>query len=131
MITKRMIPIILIALGCLCLPGFSGVVPGQDKAVVTETKGDTGGDHRDNSAAPDYPVVGYLKKRDKTITIKTGPDGPLYTVESKDGKILAVNLPAEKLYAKFPQLRNDLENGFAVDASNRVKPIAIRPEEKK
>ena len=58
-------------------------------------------------------VIGHLKTRDKMITIRTGPDGPLYTVESEDGKILAVDLPAAELSAKFPELKDVVERGIA------------------
>ena len=59
------------------------------------------------------PVIGHLKTRDKLITIRTGSDGPLYTVKSKDGTVLAVNLPAEDLYAMFPELKDLMERGIA------------------
>ncbi len=59
------------------------------------------------------PVVGHLKTRDKFITIRTGPDGPLYTVRSRSGEVLAVDLSATELSAKFPQLGRMLERGLA------------------
>jgi len=58
-------------------------------------------------------IVGHLKTRDKLITIRTGTDGPLYTVKSEDGTVLAVDLPAEELSAKFPELRGVVEQGIA------------------
>ena len=35
-------------------------------------------------AAADFPVVGYIEKRDRTITIKAGPKGPVYSVKTAD-----------------------------------------------
>ena len=137
MIVKRMASICLIILGCLCISGYSEAVLAQEKTDVTEVK-ENMTEYKDNRASKDmsgYPVIGHLKTRDKIITIRTGPDGPLYTVETKDGEILAVNYSAEKLYAKFPELKNVLEQGIAVDdATNRFRnkadltPIVIHRE---
>lgn len=59
------------------------------------------------------PVVGHLKTRDKLITIRTGPNGPLYTVKSHDGQTIAADLPATELSAKFPDLKQVVELGTA------------------
>ena len=59
------------------------------------------------------PVTGHLKTRDKLITIRAGSNGPLYTVESEDGTVLAVDLPAEDVSAKFPELKDVVERGVA------------------
>lgn len=59
------------------------------------------------------PVVGHLKTREKVITIRSGRDGPLYTVKSEDGTVLAVDLSAEDLSAKFPKLKGVVEGGIA------------------
>lgn len=124
MIVGRIISISLIVLGCLCLIGYSKGSLAQEKNVGIEIKGNMT-EHKDSSASKDlsgYPVIGHLSTRDKFITIRTGPNGPLYTVETKDGKILAENLPAEKLCAEFPELKNVLEQGIAVnDASIRLR----------
>lgn len=45
-------------------------------------------------------VIGYLEQRDRVITIKSGPNGPVYTVATKDGKVLIENLSAEQLKAQ-------------------------------
>jgi hypothetical protein len=58
-------------------------------------------------------VIGYLKTRDKVITIPVGTAGPLYTVTSKDGKTLAVDLPPSGLAARFPELNGVLNEGIA------------------
>jgi len=102
----------------------------ETKGNVTEAK-----DSKSSKDVSAYPVIGHLRTKNKFITIQTGPNGPLYTVEAKDGKILAVNLPAEKLYAEFPELRKVLEQGIAIDdASIRLRnkegltPIIIHRE---
>src|SRR5437899_1000741 len=50
------------------------------------------------------PVVGHLETRGKRITIKAGPNGPVYFVKSKDGKVLAKDLTLEQLKAQAPDL---------------------------
>jgi hypothetical protein len=83
------------------------------------------------NAADSFPVVGYLEKRDRTITIKAGPKGPLYSVKTADGKVLCENLSKEQLRAQSPELAELLNNAVAgaagankADARLRMKPDA-------
>jgi len=77
-----------------------------------------------------YPVIGYLEKRDRTITIKAGPKGPLYSVKTADGKVLCENLSKEQLSAQAPELGEFLKNAIAgtpgakADARVRIKTDA-------
>lgn len=84
------------------------------------------------NAAADLPVVGYIEKRDRTIIIKAGPKGPVYTVKTAGGKVLYENLSREQLSAQAPELREFLKtavagsvgkNGVVVDASIRASAI--------
>jgi len=69
----------------------------------------------------DDAVIGHLQTKDKIVTIRSDTDGPLYTVKSKDGEILAIDLTTEDLYAEFPELKNIIENGLAgEDARVRI-----------
>ncbi len=61
----------------------------------------------------DGPVIGYLKTRDKVVTIRAGAEGPLYTITSKDGQVLAANSPASALAADFPDLNGIVNEGIA------------------
>jgi hypothetical protein len=78
-------------------------------------------------AAADFPVVGYIEKRDRTITIKAGPKGPVYSVKTADGKLLFDNLSQEQLSAKAPELGEFLKtavagaSGAKTDARLRVR----------
>ncbi len=67
-------------------------------------------------------VIGHLKTRGKMITIRTGPDGPQYTVKSDDGRVLAVNLDQDQLSARFPDLNAILEDGLAGDDARLYPP---------
>ena len=75
----------------------------------------------------DFPVVGYLEKRDRTITIKAGPKGPLYSVKTPDGKVLFDNLSKEQLSARAPEIAEFLNTAIAgapaakADARVRIK----------
>jgi hypothetical protein len=57
--------------------------------------------------------IGHLKTRDKVLTIRTGPDGPLYTVKSADGNVLAAGLSPTDLSTRFPELKDMVERGIA------------------
>ena len=73
-------------------------------------------------------VIGHLQTKDKILTIRSGADGPLYTVKSKDGELLAVDLTTEDLYAEFPDLKKIIETGFAgEDASLRNGAPQVNP----
>ncbi len=73
--------------------------------------------------AEPYPVIGYLEKRDYVITIKASPKGTIYSIATKDGKILHENVSAEQLKAKAPELYNAVKTGLANDA--RLQAMAI------
>ncbi len=64
-------------------------------------------------AIADYPVIGYIEKRDRTITIKAGPKGPVYSVKTADGKVLCENLSADQLRAQAPELHEFLKTAVA------------------
>ena len=126
---KRITWIILFLIWCLSIAEYTGEVRAMDNNVTAKTK-----DCQISEDTSGYPVIGYLKKRDRVITIKKGPGGPLYTVETKDGKILGANLPADILCAEFPDLKSLIEKGMAVeDAAYRqvnpgVKSIDIQEQ---
>ena len=68
----------------------------------------------------DYPVIGYLEKRDRTITIKAGPNGPLYSVKTAAGNVLCENLSADQLRAQAPELSEFLKTAVAGDPSAKA-----------
>lgn len=67
-------------------------------------------------SAESYPIIGYLEKRNYVITIKAAPQGTIYSVATKDGKILHENVSAEQLKAKAPELYQAVKTGLANDA---------------
>ena len=58
-------------------------------------------------------VIGYIEKRDRTITIKSGPKGRVYSVRTRDGKVLCENLSEEQLRAQAPELRDFIKSAVA------------------
>lgn len=64
-------------------------------------------------AAVDLPVIGYIEKRDRTIIIKAGPKGPVYTVKAGNGKVLFENLSKEQLLTQAPELGEFLRTAVA------------------
>jgi hypothetical protein len=76
------------------------------------------------SARETYTVIGYLEKRDRVITIKSGPKGAVYTVATKSGKVLFENVTAEQLRAQAPEIHQLIKTGVASgDARVRVSAI--------
>ena len=87
-------------------------------------EGSAMGEGKANKGAP-FAVIGYLEKRDRVITIKSGPQGPVYSVATKDGKALFENVSAEQLRALAPEIHELIKTGVAQDATLRpTKPNA-------
>ena len=111
---------------CVCFQ-----LPIVDHALAQETAVSNPADNTPTDQIEEGAVIGYIQTRDKTITIRSGSDGPLYTVKSIDGKVLAVDLPLDDLYAEFPDLKEIVENGLAGDdASLRMDPVQTSPSNK-
>lgn len=72
-----------------------------------------------------HPVIGYLAGRDNTIIIKSGPNGPLYSVTAKDGRVLHRDLSAEQLQAKAPDIYRVINGSFANDARLLPTPQSL------
>jgi len=128
-----------VLLSGLIFLGLAGFALSQDKPVATATQSP----HEQKAAkavsspstAPrpgDYPVIGYLEKQDRTITIKSGPKGTLYSVKTADGKTLLENVTLEQVRAQAPELHEFLKTAVAgsspvkIDAGVRIKFDASR-----
>ena len=95
MIARRVIVALLMVGVCLCFAGCLSPNTAQDATAAGQV------------------VIGHLKTKDKSVTIHVGPDGPLYTVTSKSGEVLAVNLSTRELSENFPELQDVAEKGIA------------------
>ena len=125
----------------LCLSGVvlvavAGLVLSQDEAapgkrhkLTTTREAQTSASASKVKAAADFPVIGYLEKRDRTITIKAGPKGPLYSVKTADGKVLCENLTADQLRAQASELHEFLKTAVAgVPGTNADARVRIRTD---
>ena len=101
-LTKRK----LIGLGVLVI--FIGVAM-VDRSVSQQSEQNK----VQNAPAGKYVVLGSLQSRDKIVTISQGPKGIVYTVQNKDGKILANRLKEKDLQAKYPAVYNQVKSGLA------------------
>src|ERR1041385_8809449 len=92
-----------VLLGDLLLIGLVGLVlaeekPGEKVApkAATPQKAPTAAASNSVVSSSDFPVIGYIERRDQTITIKASPKGPLYSVKTADGKVLLENSSSEE-----------------------------------
>jgi L-ascorbate metabolism protein UlaG (beta-lactamase superfamily) len=92
-----------------------------------QSSASSGRDQRGDS----LPVIGHLEKRDRIITIKSGPHGPVYSVTTKDGKTLFENVSAEQLKAQAPEIHDLLKTGLATDARLVRQPNVELPENRR
>lgn len=78
-------------------------------------------------AAAGFPVICYIEQRDRTITVKAGPKGAVYSVKAANGKVLYDNLSIEQLSAQAPTLGEFLKTAVAgvpgakADAQLRIR----------
>ena len=115
-----------VLLSGLIFLGLAGFALSQDKPVATvtqrphEQKAAKGASSASTDARPgDYPVIGYLEKQDRTITIKSGPKGRVYSVKTSNGKVLCENASLEELRAKAPELHNFVKTGVALGSEEQ------------
>ena len=62
------------------------------------------------------PIV-RLETRDKLVTVQSGPEGLVYLVQTKDGKVLHENLSEEQLKAQAPEIHELIKTAVAGSGS--------------
>lgn len=68
-------------------------------------------------AKVEFPVIGYLETRHYTVVIKAGPEGrPVYSVRSREGRMLTRDMPEAALQARLPKLYETLKGAIAGSA---------------
>ena len=83
--------LILIGMGC------------EDKSARVQTE------NPDN----ELPVIIHLEKRNEVVTIISGQEGLLYTVSTKDGRMLGEHLTEQELQANLPDIYNSMKKSYA------------------
>jgi hypothetical protein len=118
----KVVRLLLFAAGIavfLLIRYFATSAPPEAKPAVPPTQA------KNSQPATTAPVITRLEFQGKTVTIKTGPRGPVYEVKSKDGKVLAQDLSEKELQARDPQLHKliqtaigsaTLKDGRVIDA---------------
>lgn len=61
----------------------------------------------------ELPVIVHLEKRNEVVTIISGHEGLIYTVRTKDGRILGQGLSEQELQAKLPDIYNSMKKSYA------------------
>jgi hypothetical protein len=120
----------MLTLGGLSLVAAAGLLLAEDKpgqkSPPTSQKPSTIASEKPAVAPSEFPVIGYLEKRDQTIIIKSSSKGPVYSIKSADGKMLYENISAEQLRAKAPELHEFIKGAMA--GSGSKKDARIRPK---
>ena len=115
----------------------AGLALSQDKAPPQTNRHKLASPHEAQSTAPgksvkaatDLPVICYLEQRGRTITVKAGPKGPVYSVKTADGKVLYDNVSLEQLSAQAPALGEFLKTAMASAPGAKANArVRIRPD---
>jgi hypothetical protein len=59
------------------------------------------------------PVIVYLETRNEVVSIMSGYEGPVYTVTTKDGRILGEHLSEHELQVELPNIYHFLKTSYA------------------
>jgi hypothetical protein len=74
------------------------------------------------AVTPDnYPVIVRVVGRHQTVTVTAGPECPLYSAATNDGKTLVASATLEQLRQDHPDLYQQIEPSLAIE-SNEVSP---------
>src|SRR5687767_4022358 len=60
-------------------------------------------------AQPEGPVIVRLVGQHQTITVTSGPSGPLYTAQTDDGQLIVANATLEELRLTHPEVYRFVE----------------------
>lgn len=79
--------------------------PGPVEPSKLETKA---GRHALPQHPQEWKCLGFIEGREYVVIAFASPEGPRYTVKSREGAVLQRDLPANEVYRAFPDI--DLEN---------------------
>jgi hypothetical protein len=119
-------------LACATLAVGTGSLLSQEKTSPMMPAKQAPSPETSTNTVRDFPIIGYIEKRYRTITIKSGPKETIYSVKSADGKVLCTNVTLEQLRAQSPDLHEfvktavagNISNGASADARIHIVPIA-------
>ncbi|MHC4749124.1 MAG: hypothetical protein ACYTFW_04535 [Planctomycetota bacterium] len=65
-------------------------------------------------------VIVHLEMRNEVVTVMSGHKGLVYTVATKDGRILVQHLSTQELQAQLPNIYHFLKTSYADDGRSGV-----------
>jgi hypothetical protein len=93
----------------------------QPNSPATRTTVSVEQDGKASANAPSHPVdlipIVHLQTQDKLVTVQSGPDGLVYLVQTKDGKVLHENLSEDQLKAQAPEIHELIKTAVAGSGS--------------
>ena len=93
---------------------MAGTALAQNQKNSGSSKTNTTAQEKTGQSVPSgTSVIGHMESRDRIVTITKGPKGPLYTVKTKDGKIIAKKIDEKNLQAKYPDIYHQIKSGVA------------------
>ncbi len=107
LVFKASLPVAFLATMAIAVSGFlfnelyaeNGIVLSQNVKNVSLSQNQ------------EKPIIGFVIKGDKTVIVFSGSNGPLYTVESEQGRTLATYITENELLARFPDLEKLIKYG--------------------
>ncbi len=66
------------------------------------------------------PVIVSLETRNEVVSIMSGYEGSVYTVTTRDGRILGEHLSEQELQVKLPNIYHFLKTSYADDEKGSV-----------
>ncbi len=68
---------------------------------------------RPGSPDQTLPVIVHVQTRHEVLTALASPDGPVYTVRTRDGRMLGERLSEQELQAQLPHIHRFLKSSYA------------------
>lgn len=62
-----------------------------------------------------HPVIVSLETRNEVVSIMSGYEGPVYTITTRDGRILGKHLNEQELQVKLPNIYHFVKTSYADD----------------
>ncbi len=82
--------------------------------------GEQSGRVQTENTKDNFPVIVCLETRNEVVSIMSGYQGAVYTVTTKDGRILGKHLTEQELQVKLPNIYHFLKTSYAGEEKGRV-----------
>lgn len=105
-----------LSLGIVATTGLllRAALPSSTKCETPASNQSVAADPIGTSDQPGEPIeLLQLENRDRIITVKSGRQGRLYTVQTPDGEVVLADVSAEQLRAALPEVFDGLDSLWA------------------